>query len=415
MLAKIEINIDNDFPLSEFNTLVDLALKLEASDIHIHVDEQNADIFLRIFGNIYCIGSVQKAYINKMLAAAFNTLSVSGSGDSAFHFGKIQQSILRLDSCSLRLQTVPNYPNGYSAFYRIIRNEVAVFATIEKLSYSEETSKALVHALTTDYGLIAVSGRANDGKSTTLQACVRSILKKKGFSNIFTIESPPEIKLDHVTQIPIHEAPGMTEQELDDQYTDLFKTLLRVDPNVIVPTEVRSPALLSLLEKAVTTGSKVITTIHSTGVINMVARLLDMGMSQLNLGTVGFFSLLLYQKLLPKNCVCCSFLWKDRPDICLPKRFLDSLATIDNADHTAIRIYNPEGCDKCNYIGFNGRVLVSEFLSPDLDILSSIYHHGPKSLPATWLSLGYIPIRLDALRLVVKGTISPEIFIAHFG
>ena len=149
---------------------------------------------------------------------------------------------------------------------------------------------------------MAFSGTANACKSTALQACIHEIMLVNDTNNILTIESPPEREIKGVTQIPIHESSKMSDEEIDAHYNTVFKSLLRVDAQVIVPTEIRNAMTLGVLEKAVTTGSKVISTIHSMGVVNIISRMINMGLHQRNISAPGFITLLVHQKLLPKSC-----------------------------------------------------------------------------------------------------------------
>ncbi|MCL9780658.1 Flp pilus assembly complex ATPase component TadA [Vibrio sp. S4M6] len=416
MQKKLMVNTSGA-PLPEFIRVVEYALNSNASDIHIHIGESVSTIYFRIYGKIIKAAVVHAEYINKMIASSFNKLSISGTTDGVFNSTVMQQAILNLEQCSLRVQTVNNYPNGYSVFYRIVHHEMQYFSSgVSGLGYSQEIDYALKKALISNGGLIAFSGTMNAGKSTALQACIHEILEHSESNNILTIESPPERVIEGVTQIPIHESAKDTEEQIDAHYNSVFKSLLRVDAQVIIPTEVRNRTSLMLLEKAVTTGSKAITTIHSMGVVNTISRIINMGVHPKNLGSPGFLSLLVHQKLAPKVCSHCALPIdaEDKSDMVLA--LLDEALSISRqySNTDKVRFINPEGCEHCLYMGIGGRALNAEYLEPDEDILRSIFLHGADELLQLWQDKGYKTIRENAIDNMLSGLISPEVVLANF-
>lgn len=417
MIGKLIINSQSSPPLDEFDKLLNCSLEEEASDIHIHVGEDVAEIYFRIYGSIYQKAVIPADYASRMISASFNKMSVSGATDATFNPTSMQQSILRANPCSLRVQTVQNYPNGYSVFYRIIHRSLKYFSSgVDSLGYTPEIAEALKYAVQLNNGLMAFSGTANAGKSTALQACIHEIMLVNDTNNILTIESPPEREIKGVTQIPIHESSKMSDEEIDAHYNTVFKSLLRVDAQVIVPTEIRNAMTLGVLEKAVTTGSKVISTIHSMGVVNTISRMINMGLHQRNISAPGFITLLVHQKLLPKSCPHCALKVDEATsEYDFDLKFIEqALKAGANNNTDGIRIAKKDGCEHCKGIGFNGRLLVAEYMRPQEEILESIYHHGSDQLMEVWKGLGYKTIQQNAIDNMFKGEVSPSVVMANF-
>ena len=74
-----------------------------------------------------------------------------------------------------------------------------------------------------------------------------------------------------------------------------------------------------------------------------------------------FFSLIIYQSLLPKTCIHCGIPFEVAG---VPDYYKDSLRTLFFDDVENIKFHNPDGCDHCNN-GIKGLTLCAEMLIPD--------------------------------------------------
>ena len=121
------------------------------------------------------------------------------------------------------------------------------------------------------HGLVLVTGPTGMGKSTTLAAMVERINQTRG-DHIITLEDPVEFVFKpgkaHISQRQI----GAHTRS----FAAALKAALREDPDVIVIGELRDYETASLAMTAAETGHLVLTTLHTTNVVQTIYRVLDM-------------------------------------------------------------------------------------------------------------------------------------------
>src|SRR5207249_1455346 len=108
------------------------------------------------------------------------------------------------------------------------------------------------------------------GKTTTIYACLRHLVRTGCGRHLVTIEDPVERVLEGVSQSQAR--PGT---EFD--FSRGLRSLLRQDPEVIMIGEVRDRETASIAIQAALTGHLVISTLHAGSACGVIGRLLDMG------------------------------------------------------------------------------------------------------------------------------------------
>ena len=207
------------------------------------------------------------------------------------------------------------------------------------LGHEPDIVQSLEDTLAETSGAMIVTGPAGSGKSTTLFACMRHLVTATGGTrSLLSIEDPIEVPIEGVAQSQVNEGAGF------DLHTGL-RSLLRQDPEVIMIGEIRDRLTAEIAIQACLTGQLMLTTYHADSCATAVSQLLDMGIEPylLRSGVIGILS----QRLVRVLCDCCTES-REHDDFCgLP---------VDWA-----RL--PNGCDICNQTGYQGRRMVSEFLS----------------------------------------------------
>ena len=120
-------------------------------------------------------------------------------------------------------------------------------------------------------GLVLVTGARSSGKSTTLAAIVDKMNSNRK-THIITIEDPIEF-LHH------HKMSMINQREIGidtNSYVSALRAALREDPDVIVLGEIPDDETMSVAITAAETGHLVLSTLHTTGVVNTVERVVDM-------------------------------------------------------------------------------------------------------------------------------------------
>ena len=119
-------------------------------------------------------------------------------------------------------------------------------------------------------GLVLVTGPAGSGKSTTL-ACLIDAINSSRNVHIITIEDPIEY-LHH------HKRGVVTQREIETDtgsYASALRSALRQAPDVILLGEMRDYEAIKAAVTAAETGHLVISTLHTTGAVNTVDRIID--------------------------------------------------------------------------------------------------------------------------------------------
>lgn len=119
-------------------------------------------------------------------------------------------------------------------------------------------------------GLILVTGPTGSGKSTTLASIIDTINKNRN-AHIITLEEPIEYLHEHKCSIVNQREVGQDTMS----FANALRAALREDPDVILVGEMRDFETISIAVTAAETGHLVLSTLHTTGAINTVDRVID--------------------------------------------------------------------------------------------------------------------------------------------
>ena len=150
-----------------------------------------------------------------------------------------------------------------SAVLRLIPSRLLSF---EEIGLPE----AAVNILTRPRGLVLVTGPTGSGKTTTLASMIDWINTNLE-RHIVTIEDPVEYYHTHKKGL-------VTQREIGDDVPDFpeaMRRVLRQDPDVILLGEMRDLATISAAITAAETGHLVFGTLHTTGSVRTVDRIID--------------------------------------------------------------------------------------------------------------------------------------------
>lgn len=119
-------------------------------------------------------------------------------------------------------------------------------------------------------GLILVTGPTGSGKSTTLASMIDVINRERGV-HVVTIEDP--IEFYHTSRKSI-----VTQREVGSDvpsFAEAIRRALRQDPDVILVGEMRDLETISAAIAAAETGHLVFGTLHTTGAVETIDRIVD--------------------------------------------------------------------------------------------------------------------------------------------
>lgn len=240
---------------------------------------------------------------------------------------------------------------GESAIIRLLNNSIISF---EDIFAGNPNRGKIEKAIEKNKGLVLLSGPTGSGKTTTIHSILQRLNQPD--VKVISVEDPVEIVQNRLQQVQINEKTGMT-------FPKVLRAFLRSDPDIIFVGEVRDTETMALSAQASLTGHLVISTIHANSALETLKRLRNLGLT--NLQIADSINCVIAQRLVQKLCDHCKrertinkqtydFI-KERVDVIL----LD--------DHHKIvpnetKIYSKTGCERCNNLGYSGRLPVLEVL-----------------------------------------------------
>src|SRR5690606_28885265 len=201
-------------------------------------------------------------------------------------------------------------------------------------------------AIRQPHGMNIMTGPTGAGKSTTLVAALREVVKPT--VNALTVEDPVEYVINGVRQIKLGPRLDME---------NALRSILRHDPDIVMVGEMRDRPTAELAIKLANTGHLTFSTLHTNDAPSAVARLYKMGIEPFLLAYA--INLVVAQRLIRILCPDCK--QKDpNPDDTL----LHELG-FSHEEIATLTFYRPgfrEGCKTCHGTGYKGRRAISEAL-----------------------------------------------------
>ena len=337
-------SIESDFSKDILENILQKAVLLNASDIHIEPFEKLLKIRMRVDGSLKEINTYN-IELHSQLSTLIKLLAGMNIAEKRLpQDGRIDKDIDN-NIVDLRISTIPTV-YGEKIVIRIL-NRNTFFKSKYEIGFSDEAINK-IKSMTADMsGLIIVTGPTGSGKTTTLYSILNDF--KNIDKNIVTIEDPVEYKLEGINQIQVNYKYGL-------DFATGLKSILRQDPDIIMIGEIRDKETAQIAIRAASTGHLVISTMHTNNSVESINRLVDMGIPRYLISSVlkGIIS----QKLVRKVCEHCSI-----------EEELDE-NTYKKLKLKTIKI--EQGCSKCNYSGYKGRIAVYEILEINKRIKHSI-------------------------------------------
>lgn len=328
-------NRDAQFATEFINRLLRLAREARASDVHLDPTTDALEIRWRLDGVLQPLGRLPKDVAPNVIArlkvlAGLLTYEVALPQE-----GRICDDALRLE---VRVSTFPTL-FGERAVIRMLGSGEKSLTSIAQLGLPDAVQTELQKYLAATSGAVLVVGPAGSGKTTTAYACLREVVATSGGGrSIASLEDPVEVAVDGVAQSQINLAAGF------DMATGL-RSLLRLDPEVILIGEMRDRTTAEIALQAALTGQLVVTTFHAGNCTDAVNRLIDMGIA--DYAVRNAVRLVVAQRLVRRLCSCAQ--------------------AAEVADHAlplglkASRCRVAVGCEKCRGTGYLGRSLIAEW------------------------------------------------------
>ncbi len=331
------------------NDLLERAVELRATDIHIEPFQSDLVVRMRVDGLLRMVqtpaGALPQAIISRVkilagLNIAERRLPQDGAARQNIGGGEVD----------IRVATMPTQ-HGEAAVLRLLPKDRGLL-DIGKLGMANRDEAKITRLLGLPHGMIVITGPTGSGKTTTL-ATMLSILNDTS-RKILTIEDPVEYEIHGINQSQVKPAIGLT-------FATALRAFLRHDPDVIMVGEVRDAETAHIAIHAALTGHLVLTTLHTETAASAIPRLLDLGVEGFLLAST--LRSVIAQRLVRILCERCK-----RP------RRLDNDDFAADPRYAALgfkvgeTIYEPVGCDRCGGSGYRGRNGVFEIIEMNEEI-----------------------------------------------
>ncbi len=371
------------------NLILQKAIEMQASDIHIEPFEQTLKVRLRIDGVLQEIDAPPVTSTAAVLSrikimAKLNIAERRLPQDGRI---KLQMQGKELD---LRVSTIPTM-YGESVVIRLLDKEATVL-DFNTLGFTGRHSQQFIDVLSQPHGIILITGPTGSGKSTTLYTALKQLNTSE--RKIITVEDPIEYQLEGINQIQAKPQIGLT-------FAAALRSIVRQDPDVIMIGEMRDLETAKIAVQSALTGHLVLSTLHTNDAAGGITRLLDMGLEEYLLSST--VNGILAQRLVRKLCPQCK------------KKHLASQALIDDmklqrfVDNGEVYLYEATGCPACGGIGYKGRQAIIEFLPMSDPIRKLIMGHEEAGvIQHLAIQEGMLTMYEDGLRKAVQGITTLE-------
>lgn len=379
-------------PIVRFtNAIIDDAIKLNASDIHIEPRRNAVIVRYRIDG---VMREIMKTERNVHLGIVTRIKAISKmdiSNRRVPQDGKLQVS-RKKSLYDLRVSTLPT-AYGEKVTIRLL-NVLGTPDSIEDLNFSKQALADLKDAISQPQGIVLVTGPTGSGKTTTLYTCLKTLMKPE--VNIVTLENPIEYDIEGINQVEINPAAGLT-------FASGLRSILRQDPDIILLGEIRDEETAGVAFNAAETGRLVLATLHTNSALVTISRLMDLGVDPFNIGSS--LNAVIAQRLVRRICEKC----RNPDDIGddLRKRLPEPFRGRGNAS-----FWKGAGCNSCGFTGYSGRVGISEVLRVNTSIQKLIRRNAPvHEIEVEARSRGFQTLSVDGIAKAAMGLTSiSEIF-----
>ncbi|HEC20912.1 MAG TPA: type II/IV secretion system protein, partial [Candidatus Peregrinibacteria bacterium] len=383
-----------DMPVAEVLNLINLgAVKVGASDAHLHPTENGAELRFRIDGVLQKIFEIDSDVFGQLATQIkhdaklkINVGNIPQDGEYNFLFNERKIDV--------RVSTLPT-EFGESFVMRFLDPE-EVLLEFEQLGFEGGNLKKIQKATRLPYGLVLATGPTGSGKTTTLYTILRKLDTPE--NKIVTLEDPIEYHLPEIAQSEVDEAD-------DYSFSMGLKAILRQDPDIIMIGEIRDTESAEAATQAALTGHVVLSTLHTNNVVEALPRLVNMGVKPFVLAPA--ITLIIAQRLVRKVCDKCGEKKKittsEKEEIA---KILEEIKKVDSSIKAEVPAELPQakGCDECSHTGYKGRICISEVLEVDEEMRELILKEASeKEFFAKAREKGFTTMKEDGILKVIAG------------
>jgi general secretion pathway protein E len=366
--------------------IIDEAVKARASDIHLHPGEDNLRVRFRIDGTLHDMFTLPLTTLTQLISR----IKIMGKMNIADHH--------RPQDGQFSIKAKGRLIDIRVAIIATVYGEMAVLRLLDKsraslnlseLGFLPESLTMYENMLKVPYGVILVSGPTGAGKTTTLYASLNSLDQTS--RNIITVEDPVEYRFSNINQIQVNTRAGIT-------FASGLRTILRLDPDVILIGEIRDAETANIAIQSALTGHLVLSSIHANDSVGVVLRLLDLGVEPFLVSSalIGVVA----QRMTRRICPHCAHSVKASPE--------ETMIYAQEMGEEKTEFMQGAGCKSCSNSGYRGRTGIFEILVNNDNIKALLLKGASSSeLRAQAIEDGMVTLVKDGMKKVKNNITTP--------
>jgi len=380
------LETEDDAPIIRLiNALLSQAVKENASDIHIEPFENRLMVRLRIDGVLREVLQPPRALAPLITSRVKVMAKLDIAEKRVPQDGRISFRIAG-HPVDVRVSTLPS-GHGERVVLRLLDKQAGRL-DLGQLGMDPIIQESLDQMIHRPHGIFLVTGPTGSGKTTTLYAALGRLNDTS--RNIMTVEDPIEYYIDGIGQTQVN-------TKVDMSFARGLRAILRQDPDVVMVGEIRDVETVEIAIQASLTGHLVFSTLHTNTAIGAITRLRDMGVEPFLLSStiIG----VLAQRLVRLLCPHCK-----RPHV--PDMSECELLDLNPEDPPVL--FEPTGCEKCNFLGYRGRTGIYELIEVDNQMRGMIHDKAGEHELESYARQHWPSIRQDGIRRILAGDTSLE-------
>lgn len=380
-----------------FDFIIDQADKLGASDIHIENERESIRIRMRVDGALHPVAQLDKDKYRVIMGELASRAGISSAATEP-QSGHMQREISRDGAThllNLRVETVPTL-YGQDAVMRLFNFDESLL-NLDLLGIPDAQRKEIDEIVSHPRGLVLMVGPTGSGKSTTLYSMLNAL--NSSDRKLITLEDPIEYGLTGISQIPINTTGGQS-------FADGLRSVLRLDPDVVMVGEIRDSDTARTAIQASITGHLVLSSFHANSTSTAFSRMIDM------IGVNPIFSsavrLVIAQRLVRRLVDATKEEYEpDEATRNYVKKVLSDIPdSVEHPDLNAFKLWRPVASDDAPF-GFKGRIVIMEQMVVDESIQKyirgDIEEVHPESIEKTARESGMLTLEQVGVLAALRG------------